>query len=150
MYSLKLLQFSLLESSAKRGYRKNGRLYSILVYSREWTCTECPRSIINIRFWNLKTRNYSLFSFQWNFSHFVWILYEEVMTVLPGTPVYWLASGLVKNPIFHGVYLHNCNEWRDETFTTCTLTCIINTITIFPSESFYKKLYSENGKMTWK
>jgi hypothetical protein len=35
MYSLKLLQFSLLESSPKISYRNNGRLYSILVYSGE-------------------------------------------------------------------------------------------------------------------
>jgi hypothetical protein len=42
MYSLKLLQFSLLESSPKRGYRKNGRVYSILVYSEDPTCTTCP------------------------------------------------------------------------------------------------------------
>ena len=39
MYFLKLLQFSLLESSPKRGYRKNSRLYSILVYSEDPTCT---------------------------------------------------------------------------------------------------------------
>ena len=44
MYSLKLLQFSLLESSPKRGYRKNGRLYSILVCSEDPTCTACPHA----------------------------------------------------------------------------------------------------------
>jgi hypothetical protein len=42
MYSLKLLQFSLLESSPKKGYRKNGRLYSILVCSEDPICTACP------------------------------------------------------------------------------------------------------------
>jgi hypothetical protein len=62
------------------------------------------------------------------------------MTVLPGTPVYLLASGLVTNPIFHIVYLHNYSESRAEIFTTGTLICILNTIEISPSESFYKKV----------
>ena len=69
-----------------------------------------PRSIFNIILWNSQKRNKSLYSFQFYFSHFIWILYEEVMTVLPRTPLYWLASGLVTNPIFHRVYLHNYNE----------------------------------------
>ena len=109
-----------------------------------------PCSIFNIRFWNLHTRNYSPYSFQWKWSHFILILYEEVMTVLPGTPVYWLASGLVTNLIFHRVYLHNYTESRDQNFTKGTLICLLNTISISPSESFYKKCYSKNGKMTWK
>ena len=66
-----------------------------------------PHSIFNIWFWNSHKRNYNPYSFQWKWSHFIWILYEEVMTILPGTHVYWLASGLVTNPIFHRVYLHN-------------------------------------------
>ena len=69
-----------------------------------------PCSIINIRFWNSHKRNQSPYSFQWNLSHFIWSFDEEVMIVLPRTPVYWLASGLVTNPIFHRVYLHNYSE----------------------------------------
>jgi hypothetical protein len=46
-----------------------------------------------------------------------------------------ILDQLVKNPIFHRVYLHNYNESRVETFTTCTLICILNTIAISPSES---------------
>ena len=57
------------------------------------------------------------------------------MIVLPETPVYWLASGLVTNPIFHRVYLHNYSESRDEIFTKGTLICILNTIAISPYES---------------
>jgi len=95
-----------------------------------------PHSIINIRFGNSHTRNYSPYSFQWNLSHFIWILDEEVMTIFPGTPVYWLASGLVTNPIFHRVYPHNYNESRDEIFTRGTLICILNTIYISPYKSF--------------
>ena len=94
------------------------------------------RSIINIWFWKSHTRKYSPYSFQWKFSHFIWILYEEFMTVLPGTLVYWLASGLVKNPIFHRVYLHNYRKSRAETFTTSTLIFLLNTIAISPYESF--------------
>jgi hypothetical protein len=44
MYSMKLLQFSLLECSPKRSYRENGRPYSIMVYLGERTCTECPHA----------------------------------------------------------------------------------------------------------
>ena len=95
-----------------------------------------PRSIINIWFWNSHTRNCSSYYFQLNLSHFIWILDEEVMTVLPGTPVYWLASGLVTNPIFHRVYLHNYSESRAEIFTRGTLICLLNTIVISPFESF--------------
>ena len=94
-----------------------------------------PHSIINIRFWNSHKRNYSLYSFQWNLYHFIWILDEEVMTVLPETLVYWLASRLVTNPIFHRVYLHNYSESRDEIFTRGTLICLLNTIAMSPSES---------------
>ena len=36
--------FSLLEYSPKRGYGKNGRLYSILVCSEDPTCTACPHA----------------------------------------------------------------------------------------------------------
>ena len=70
------------------------------------------RSIFNIQFWNSHTRNYSLYSFQWKWSHCIWSLYEKVMTVLRKTPVFWLVSGLVTNPIFHRVYLHNYRESR--------------------------------------
>ena len=42
MYSLELLQVSLFESSPKISYRKNSRLYSILVCSEDPTCTTCP------------------------------------------------------------------------------------------------------------
>ena len=95
-----------------------------------------PHSIFNIQFWNSHIRKYSPYYFQWKFSHFIWILDEEVMTILPGTPVYWLASGLVTNPIFHRVYLHNYSESRFEIFTRGTLICLLNTIVISPSELF--------------
>jgi len=95
-----------------------------------------PCSIFNIWFWNSHTRNYSLHSFQWKWSHFIWIMYEKVMTVLPGTHVYWLASELVTNPIFHRVYLHNYSESRAEFFNRGTVICLLNIIAISPSESF--------------
>ena len=57
-------------------------------------------------------------------------LYEKVMTVLPGTPVFWLVSGLVTSPIFHRVYLHNYSESRAELFTRGTLICLLTTIAI--------------------
>ena len=47
-----------------------------------------PRSIFNIWFWNLYTSNYSLYSFQWKWSHYIWSLYEKFMTVLPRTPIF--------------------------------------------------------------
>jgi hypothetical protein len=37
---------------------------------------------------SLHTRNYSPYYFQWKWSHCIWSLYEKVMTVLPGTPVF--------------------------------------------------------------
>ena len=95
-----------------------------------------PRSIFNIWLWNSYTRNYSMYCFQLNLSHVIWILDEYVMTILPGTLVYWLTSRLVTNPIFHRVYLHNYSESRDEIFTRGTLICLLNTIAISPFESF--------------
>ena len=95
-----------------------------------------PRSIFNIQFWNSHTRTYSLYRFQWNLSHIIWILDEQVMTFLLETTVYWLASGPVTNPIFHKVYLHNYSESRAEIFTRGNLICLINTIEISPFESF--------------
>ena len=95
-----------------------------------------PHSIFNIWFWNSHKRNYSPYYFQWQWSHYIWSLYENVMTVLPRTPVYWLVSGLVTKPIFHRVYLHNYSESRAEIFTRGTLICLLNTIAISPSESF--------------
>ena len=95
-----------------------------------------PHSIFNIRFRNSHKIKYHPHYFQWKFSHIIWILNEEVMTVLPGTPVYWLALGLVTNPIFHKVYLHNYSESRAEIFTRGTLICIFNTLEISPYESF--------------
>ena len=94
------------------------------------------RSIFNIWFWNLHKRNYSPYAFQWKWSHYIWSLYEKIMIVLPRTPVFWLVSGLVTNPIFHRVYLHNYNESRAEIFTVGTLICLLNIIAISPSESF--------------
>ena len=95
-----------------------------------------PRSIFKIWFCNSHTRKYIPYYFQWKWSHCIWSLYEKVMTVLPRTPVFWLVSGLVKNPIFHRVYLHNYSESRAEIFTRGTLICLLNTIVISLSESF--------------
>jgi hypothetical protein len=89
MYSLKLLQFSLLESSPKRGYRKNGRLYSILVYFRRPNLYSMPlHSIFNIDSeTHTKETTVCTLSNGSGPTSFGF-LYEEVMTVLPGTPVY--------------------------------------------------------------
>ena len=95
-----------------------------------------PWSIFKIWFWNLHTRNYSPYYFQWKWSHYIWSLYEKVMTVIHRTLVYLLVSGLVTNPIFHRVYLHKYGESRAEIFTRGTLICLLNTIAISPSESF--------------
>ena len=136
MYSLKLLQFSSLNPPQKEVIERMVDFIQFWSVQKTQLVHHAPLSIFNIRFWNshtlwnsLKlvhhaplwnshTRNYSPYSLKSNLSHIIWILDEEVMIVLPGTPVYWLASGLVKNPIFHIVYLHIYSESRDEFFTT--------------------------------
>jgi hypothetical protein len=51
-----------------------------------------------------------------------------------------LVIGLVKNLIFHRVYLRKYNNQEAKINTTCTLICLLNNLQVFPSESAPKKI----------